>query len=285
MWKAKLCLGTDEEFGIPIEEQIRLFQKVGFEGFFTEWHPGADITGWRRLADEIGMDYQSIHAPFGRAADMWEKGPKAGEAVEEQLRCLKDCAENAVPIMVMHAIIGFDRHSPTGEGLENYKRVADAAGKLGVKIALENTEGEEYLAVLMEGLKNYGCVGFCWDTGHEMCYNHSKDMLELYADRLLCTHLNDNLGIRDFGGKITWRDDLHLLPFDGVADWKNIADRLNLHGYNGYLTFELLKKSKPDRHENDFYEEMTLEAYVTEAYKRACRVAALKTRVSPDNAC
>lgn len=278
MWKTKLCLGTDGDFGIPIADQIRLFRKVGFEGFFTEWQTGADVAGWKRAADEIGMDYQSIHAPFGRAADMWEKGPKADEAVHELLSCLRDCAENGVPIMVLHAIIGFDRHTPTSEGLVNYKKVADAAGKLGVKIALENTEGEMYLSALMEGMKDYGCVGFCWDTGHEMCYNHSKDMLALYGGRLLCTHLNDNLGIRDYDGRITWRDDLHLLPFDGIADWKNIADRLNRYGYNGYLTFELIKKSKPGRHENDSYAGMTLEAYVIEAYKRACRVAALKAR-------
>ncbi|MCI8360057.1 MAG: TIM barrel protein [Clostridiales bacterium] len=278
MWKAKLCLGTDREFGASIEEQIRLFHKVGFEGFFTEWYPEADITGWKNLAGQIGIDYQSVHAPFGRAAALWERSSVAEEALEEQLRCLRDCADNVVPIMVAHAIIGFDRHTPTNEGLENYKRIADAAGRLGVKIALENTEGEEYLAALLEGLKDYACVGFCWDAGHELCYNHGQDMLALYGDRLFCTHLNDNLGIRDYSGQITWRDDLHLLPFDGVADWANIADRLNRHGYTDYLTFELCKTSKPDRRENDPYAAMTLEAYVTEAYKRACRVAALTVR-------
>lgn len=49
-------------------------------------------------------------------------------------------------------------------------------------------------------------VGFCLDAGHEMCYNHSADMLSLYGDRLIATHINDNLGIRDYGGKTTWID-------------------------------------------------------------------------------
>ncbi len=278
MWNAKLCLGTTEEFGIPVEEQIRLFHQAGFEGFFTEWHPEADIAGWKRLGDELHMDYQSIHAPFGRAADMWKKGPQAEEAVAELLGCLNDCAKNSVPIMIAHAFIGFEDHSPTEEGIENYRTVAEAAQRLGVKVALENTEGEEYLAALMEGLKEYDCIGFCWDTGHEMCYNHSQDLLALYGDRLFCTHLNDNLGIRDVSGVITWRDDLHLLPFDGVADWEGIVKRLNRHGYNGYLTFELCKKSKPDRHENDGYQKMPLEEYLAEVYKRACRVGTLKLR-------
>ena len=111
-----------------------------------------------------------------------------------------------------------------------------------------------------------------------MCYNRSRDMLALYGDRLVCTHINDNLGIRNFDGNITWTDDLHLLPFDGIADWDNIADRLNAHGYNGTLTFELNRESKPDRHDNDRYASMDDADYFARAYAAACRFAALKER-------
>ena len=88
--------------------------------------------------------------------------------------------------------------------------------------------------------------------------------------------MNDNLGIRDFGGKITFRDDLHLLPFDGIADWPGIAARLDRCGFSGPMTFELNRCSKPDRLENDFYRELPIEKYLTLAYMRACRVAALR---------
>jgi hypothetical protein len=40
------------------------------------------------------------------------------------------------------------------------------------------------------------------------------------------------------------------------------------------MTFELNLNSKPDRHENDIYRRMTIEEYVAESYKRACRLAA-----------
>ena len=83
------------------------------------------------------------------------------------------------------------------------------AKERGVKVAFENTEGEEYLEALMDNFKDDDTVGFCWDTGHEMCYNHSQDMLAKYGDRLIATHINDNLGISDYDGKITWLDDLH----------------------------------------------------------------------------
>lgn len=277
MWNAQLCLGTNDGFGAPVEEQIRLFKKIGFDGFFTGWSREACVKKWKALADEIGIVYQSIHAPFGNAAKMWETD--AEEAVDELLACLNDCEKNSVPIMIVHPFIGFESHTPTPEGIKNYEKIVKAADKKNVKIAFENVEGEEYLAALMNAFKSYACVGFCWDTGHEMCYNHSADMLKLYGEKLICTHINDNLGISDYDGKITWLDDLHLLPFDGIADWNNIARRLNDNNYTGFLTFELNKKSKPGRTENDVYDKMLLEEYLTEVYKRACRVAALKLRV------
>lgn len=278
MWNAKLCLGTNSQFGVSVEEQIRLFKKTGFDGFFTEWSEDACVREWKEFADKIGMVYHSIHAPFGNAAKMWEADAK--DAVDELFACLKDCEENFIPIMIVHPFIGFESHTPTQEGIENYGKLVKVADKKNVKIAFENVEGEEYLAALMKAFESYDCVGFCWDTGHEMCYNHSADMLKLYGEKLICTHINDNLGISDYSGKITWLDDLHLLPFDGIADWNNIVKRLNDHNYTDFMTFELNKKSKPNRTENDLYDKMPLEEYLTEAYKRACRVTALKLSAS-----
>lgn len=276
MWKTKLCLATSDQFGMPIADQIRLFKEIGFDGFFTGWREGDDVCEIRRVADETGMYFQSIHAPFGRAADMWKKSHESEIAVNELISCLHDCAENDVPLMVLHTFKGFEDHDPTEFGIENFRRVAEEAQLLGVKLGFENTEGEEYLAAVLSSLSDFDCVGFCWDTGHEMCYNKSKDMMKLYGDRIVGTHLNDNLGIRDFNGKITWIDDLHLLPFDGIADWEDIVSRLNKYHFDGPLTFELNTYSKPGRHENDVYRNMPIELYLTEVYKRACRVATLK---------
>ncbi len=273
MWKQKLCLGLGPVKGMPAIDQIELYHRTGFEGFFSGWGGQEDF---RKKADELGMIYQSIHAPFGKAADFWKGGDAAEAAVSELIACVEDCARVEVPIMVAHTFIGFEDHDPNETGVENYGRVCARAKELGVQVAFENTEGEEYLAAVMELAKVYpGTVGFCWDAGHEMCYNYGRDMLALYGDLLIATHLNDNLGIRDYDGKITWIDDLHLLPFDGIADWKNITGRLKAHGYNDILTFELGISSKPGRHENDKYMAMDPEVYVAEAYSRACRVAAL----------
>ena len=192
----------------------------------------------------------------------------------ELLDCVETCSRLEIPAMVAHTFIGFDSDNiPTQIGIERYGALAVRANELGVKLALENTEGEEYLAVLMKELSGIPSVSFCWDTGHELCYNYGKDMISLYGDKLAVTHINDNLGIRDFDGKITYIDDLHLLPFDGITDWNSVAKRIVGSGFDGPLSFELSINSKPNRHENDKYAAMPIEQYVAEAYIRACRVA------------
>ena len=103
-------------------------------------------------------------------------------------------------------------------------------------------------------------------------------MMALYGDRLNHTHFNDNRGVS--GADIDWLDDLHLLPFDGIINWTDLASRLNKCGYNGYLTFELNRYSKPGRHDNDKYSLMSDEQYVAEAYARACRLAFIKRRLA-----
>ena len=282
MWKRKLCLGLIGGYGdvrLDAEEEIRLFAEAGFEGFFSGWGDLDNLKKCRRAAQETGLEYQSVHAPFMKARDLWHGSEEAAQAAADELiRCLEDCGRVNVPIMIAHTFIGFDDHEPNEQGLRWFEQVIRRAAEVGVKVAFENTEGMEYLDAVMRLAREYpDCTGFCWDTGHEMCYNWSKDMPGMYPGRLIATHINDNLGIRSYDGTITWLDDLHLLPFDGCGDWPDIARRLR--DFDGPFTFELNTGSKPDRHDNDLYAKLTPREYLAAAYNRACRVAALAQRV------
>ena len=275
MYKTRLCLSTSEEFGISVPEQIKLFKETGFEAFFTMWDE--NVEEYQALAKDIGMIYQSVHAPFLNSAKMWGVGDEAEAAVTELLTCVKDCAKLDIPLLVVHPYIGFDEvENPTESGVQNFGIIVDEAKKEGVKIAFENVEGELYLKTLMETFQEYDNVGFCWDSGHEQCYNRGEDMLALYGNRLIATHLNDNLGVRDYDGKITWIDDLHMLPGDGIINWVDAVSRLNKCGFDGILTFELNKCSKPGRVENDKYDKLSLKEYISECYVRACKIASMK---------
>ena len=157
MYKKKLCLGLFSEFSIPIEDQIRLFGQVGFEAFFSGWDQ--NIKSYKKLADDSGMVYQSVHAPFGNAAKMWQSGENAEKATQELITCVQDCSAAEVPVLVVHPYIGFEEtEHPTKEGIENFGRVVDEAQKCGVKVAFENVEGESYLDALMKAFSSCGAV-------------------------------------------------------------------------------------------------------------------------------
>lgn len=256
-------------FDVPTEKQIRLIKKAGFDGFFTETESLENLKKYASVAKEENLIYQSIHAPFGKMHVMWEGTEEEAEEVTDELKkCVDLCEEVGVELLVCHVIIGMERCTPNDEGAERFRRFCLYAKEKGVRIAFENTEGEEYLAAVLEKCRDLSNVGFCFDSGHEMCYNFSRDMLGLYGDRLFATHLNDNLGMKDTAVK-TWYDDLHLLPFDGIADWKNVAERLKKSTCPQCLTFEITVTGKPERNAHDKYKNMTFSEYTAEAYKRA----------------
>jgi sugar phosphate isomerase/epimerase len=95
--------------------------------------------------------------------------------------------------------------------------------------------------------------------------------MDVFTNRVCCTHIHDNHG-RPFEDKVHDFDE-HLLPFDGIADWQGIADRLARINYAGELTFELTLASKPGRNTHDIYKDLTPETYYKLVYEKAVRFA------------
>ena len=275
MWKQKIGISIGNSYAIPTTEVVKLVARTGFEAISPAWKQGIDLNDVIDTARDCGLAIQSIHGPFHGAAALWsEDAAVSGPAIAELLEALEDCRKFRIPVMVMHTWIGFEYSQVSNEtGLRNYGILVAKAKEYGVRIAFENTEGEEFLFALMDHFQNDDTVGFCWDSGHEMCYSYGKDLLKLLGHRLIMTHLNDNLGVSRFDGKTYWTDDLHLLPYDGIGDWDTLVQRLQKSRKLEYLNFELNITSKPNRHENDVYAQMPLEQYFAEAYKRACRIA------------
>ena len=176
----KICLATSYSFNIPIIDQIKLFKEVGFDGFFTMFDE--HILEYSKIAKEVGITFHSIHAQFGRIDKMWKNSEETEEVVQELIDCIRISKEAGVKKVICHAYIGFEPNDgPNKEGLSNFKKVIDEAKRLGVCIAFENTEGEEYLDALLNEFKDYDNVGFCLDTGHQLCYNKGKDLMSLYV--------------------------------------------------------------------------------------------------------
>ena len=250
-------------------EQMKLVKSVGWDGIFTGWSKEEDLEEYAKCADANKLIYQSVHAPFGNVDKLWESEIDGDKYADEQIECIRRSHDVGVDLVVAHAIIGMEKCTPTTLGLRRFEKIFNVAENLGVTVALENTEGEIYVETLMKEFGSSDRVRFCIDTGHEMCYNSSRDIIGKYADKLICTHLNDNMG--QTGDIITWYDDSHLLPFDGVGNWDGIADRLRKAGYKNHLTFELTRNNKPERNTHDRYAHLDFEGFAALSLERAKR--------------
>ena len=272
--KIGICFGR-RSFELPVKEELQMIKEVGFDAISPSWSSLSELCEIVEAARLLGLELQSLHAPFHRAADMWSREESVFSPAKQELcDAIDACARFHIPVVVIHVWIGFDyQFDEASLYYQNFEELVRYAETRGVKIAFENTEGLEYLFALMSHFKGNDTVAFCWDSGHEMCYNHSQDLLGALGDRLIITHLNDNLGISRFDGGIFWTDDLHLLPYDGIADWDDVVRRLRKANALPILNFELSVVSKPNRHENDAYAQMSPQQFFTEAYMRACRIA------------
>ena len=84
--------------------------------------------------------------------------------------------------------------------------------------------------------------------------------MELFGDKLVCTHLEDN--------NMVYNEDLHILPFDGKADFVRAAEQIKEHNYKGCLTLEVFKNPI-------CYSDYTSEAFLKRAYDSVCRLRSM----------
>ena len=174
----KLCLSLGMQLDASIKEQLALLKNAGFDAFAfdREKHGTSELT--EELIKEgarLGLACEYIHAPFYGMDDIFhdEKGELAEIMLKDIYGTIDDCCNYGVRYAVLHAIIGMDNHNPTKLGLDRLQPVIDYAVNKGVSLAFENTEGEEYLSAIFERFGDIPDVGFCFDSGHEMCYNRS----------------------------------------------------------------------------------------------------------------
>ncbi len=270
-----LCINIETHYDIPLSEKLKTVKAAGFDAVFydKERYCGAKKSeAFAAECEKNGLIFHSIHAPFYGMDDIWhDESGELSKIIEADLYdSIDECYALGVPLVIMHAIIGMDRCTPTDLGIKRLEKIIDYAVSKNITIGFENTEGEVYLKRIFDTFGIVPNVGFCFDSGHEMCYNYSRDLLKEYGNLLVSTHLNDNLGMT-YLYNMTFLDDSHLLPFDGIRDWEKTALSLRRCGYSGMLTFELNPKSKPGRHANDIYSCLDYEQYIGKAFERADR--------------
>lgn len=262
-------------------QAVEMLRDAGFSAISPVWSPELPLEVLTACVQRLGMTVQSVHAPHHGQPHLWDpKDPLRDATAQQFLDCIDACAQFGVPIAVLHGWQGLGYTFPE-EPLDfsAFDRIVDYGEKRNISIAFENLEGEEYLSTLMTRYRDRSHIGYCWDSGHDHCYPHRLDFLERFGDRLIMTHLHDNLGTRDPGGVPTTLDDLHLLPGDGNIHWERAIGRLKHAPRQEILNFELKKLCKSTNPADRIYAELSTQDYFHLAAQRARKIADLYEQI------
>ena len=272
----KLGFSLQSSYSRPMPQVVDLLANVGFSAVSPGCELKEELESVVLRAKLRNLALQSLHGPVRGMPAMWSRDRQLAEPItRELLQSATDCARFGIPILVVHPWNGVD-YTFCREDLcfDGFDALVTLGESLGIRIAFENLEGPEYLAALMERYQGSKAVGFCWDSGHELCYGPGCDFLSLYGNKLIMTHLNDNFGVTDPTGRLDGTDDLHLLPHHGILDWEQTLLRLRSARKQEILNFELKIRPKGNRCKLDLYSQMPLEQYFAEAYRQASLAAA-----------
>ena len=277
----ELGFSLQSQYDCPNTQVIELLSDAGFSAVSPVWSTDLPLDSLAACVQKHRMTIQSLHAPHGGLAYLWNsKEPLSTKAQSNITNCIDACAQFQIPIAVVHGWQGLIYTFPEGPlDFSVFDHIVDYAGQKNVSIAFENLEGEEYLEALMTRYSDRSYVGFCWDSGHDHCYPHKLNFLKSFGQRLIMTHLNDNLGLRDPGGIPSANDDLHFLPYDGNIHWEDALGRLKNLPKQRILNFEIKKRSFSTTPEDLIYEKLSPEDFFQLAGKRARRIADLYKQI------
>lgn len=272
-----LGFSLQPQYSLPMPQVIELLARFGFSAVSPVWSPELDLQAIAACAHSHSMTVQSLHAPHKGISRLWDPDAPDSIPVQENiLRCVDACAEFQIPIMVLHCWQGLIYTFPKDPlDYRFFDRLVKYAERKGVRVALENLEGEEYLDALMTRYHDAAHIGYCWDSGHDHCYPHKLDFLQSFGDRLIMTHLNDNMGLRDPSGIPSGNDDLHFLPYDGTLHWESALRRLKNLPPQAILNFEFKTRSHSSAPGDLRYALLPLEEFLKTAGNRAQQIAKL----------
>ena len=245
---------------IPILDSMKQLKQAGFDavdlnlsdagkGFYRLGDP--DWKEWMEqvvsLSRELELPITQTHAPFYNALE--PESPKA-ELWEAMIdRAITASGMCGHPWIVMHPGTypddAPDLHESRRKNYEYFLPWLEKAAKCGCGIAIENMADDERhthrrpghiygttateLCELVDSFHTDN-VGICWDFGHaNLMGADQREALRVMGKRLKATHVADNSGMRDD----------HILPFQGMVDWRKILPVLSEIQYEGDLTYEI----------------------------------------------
>lgn len=241
-----------ETFGLF--EGVKILMDAGYPALdFSMYNPGDYFYAddWketakklRRMADERGVIFNQIHAPFGGGYEHYTQ-----KLVPLMPRVFEFAAILGAKLAVVHPLqqgryYGNEKRL-FDMNMEFYRNLAPIAESTGVKVALENMwhrhpitgyivddvcADPHELALYYDTLNDPQNFTVCLDIGHvALCNREPQDAIRILGhDRLGALHVHD----------VTYFDDTHTLPGAGRIWWDAVTDALADIDYTGDFTLE-----------------------------------------------
>lgn len=252
------CFGYGLGYEVSFAERYRLIKNAGFDCVMLWWSDrfgrGSGYREDARLARKAGLSIENIHAPVHEQNFLSLDNLEGESVLQNYLQCVKDCFEFGVPTMVVH--LPNDEYPINDLGMERLEILIEKAEKYAVQIAFENLSNIRNLDFVLGSFHSKN-VGYCYDSCHHINYAPKDDLLQLYGNRLMALHLQDN------GGK----HNQHQLPLDGTIDWPAIMRKIARTGYKGATTLEPM---------NWDYADLPIQQFLDLAYQRARKIDAMR---------
>lgn len=267
--KRKLGINVDCLTGLADElTTLELAHEAGFEAFTTLHKNTEQIKALKEKGDALGMAFSFLHAPFKGINDLWLEGDAYRAIWDGMIATIDSAAACGIPTVISHVSSGWNSPDVNDLGLSRYDALVAYAKEKGVVLALENLRKVGNLACLVDRYEHNDSVRFCFDCGHEHCYTKTVPWLDIFTNKVVATHIHDNMG-RDFYDKSS-NPDTHLLPFDGTYNYHQMMRKLDHYGYTGVLLLEV------SRNNHETYKTMTGEAFIATCYERIKRISELE---------
>ena len=241
---------------------LELMKEAGFEAFFTFQKDTKELMSIKEKSVKLGLTGEFIHAPYKGINDMWMSGVSYWDIFKKMTDTIDnaDCCD--MRCVIIHVSSGDNAPQVNDLGLSRFDALVEYAEKKNVVLAFENLRKIGNLGVLVERYEKIDTVKFCYDCGHRHCYTPQLEWIDVFSEKLFCTHIHDNLG------RTVERidDDLHLLPLDGNFDFESMMKLLDRADYQGTLMLEVFNTAHP------LYRKLGAEKFIKKAYDRLTKI-------------
>ncbi|MCB2209957.1 sugar phosphate isomerase/epimerase [bacterium] len=200
-----------------------------------------EIRRIRRLLDDLGMEVTSFIPALTHSYINLCHPKKAvrSDGIAYLITCVETAARLGAPIISVlpnHTLHGQDMDEAWDLLGDSLIRICEFASHYNVLIAIEPADAFESDLIntsiqALDMIEQIGCenLGVLFDTGHALLAGEDTSTAICHlGDQLLHVHLSDNHGERDE----------HLVPGQGIFDFKALIRALRLTLYEGSLMAE-----------------------------------------------